>query len=324
MIAMKIQVISTINGYENEGMRNIATHLSRSLENGHEVLYSSLKNLGSIAMGAAKCDLTIVCTRLNARTYSLVRFARIWSKRLAILVVQEPQQEYVEKAKRKRLACCYFVIDPADATSLRAIDGAKICRLAVGIDVQKFKPVSPSETTRLKINYGFPADKPLVVHVGHCSAGRGLEDFRWVDSDRYSTMVVASGMFESQRTVSALHAAGVRVHSGYLPAVNEIYQMADCYLFPTQSREHVISIPLSVMEALACGTPVVAYESFRGIDSIAVTQQDALLRVGEPSHISAAVQAAVKRKSEHSYLKEPMTWDQVAQDFMRQIMEEQP
>lgn len=44
--------------------------------------------------------------------------------------------------------------------------------------------------------------------------------------------------------------------------------MADAYLFPTRSAEFVISIPLSVMEALSCGVPVIGYKSFENLNEI--------------------------------------------------------
>ena len=78
----------------------------------------------------------------------------------------------------------------------------------------------------------------------------------------------ASGMFEDENVVHALDEANVKIHKGYLENVEEVYQMADAYLFPTRSTEFVISIPLSVMEALSCGVPVIGYKSFENLNEI--------------------------------------------------------
>ena len=83
-------------------------------------------------------------------------------------------------------------------------------------------------------------------------------DVDWRISQKIHTaqrMVVASGMFEDENVVRILNEAKVKIHKGYLENVEEVYQMADAYLFPTRSAEFVISIPLSVMEALSCGVP---------------------------------------------------------------------
>jgi len=44
----------------------------------------------------------------------------------------------------------------------------------------------------------------------------------------------------------------------YLPKIEEIYQLADVYLFPVTAELSCIDVPLSALEAAACGVPVVA------------------------------------------------------------------
>ena len=152
-----------------------------------------------------------------------------------------------------------------------------------------------------------------MIHVGHCSAGRGLEDFAAIsDADR---MVVASGMFENAETVKTLEDAGVKIHKGYLEHVEEIYQMADVYLFPTHSAEFVISIPLSVMEALSCGVPVIGYKDFENLAAIPAAE-GAVTLINSKGELNAAVAEAARRKQNQSYLIEPKTWEQVSDDVL--------
>ena len=42
--------------------------------------------------------------------------------------------------------------------------------------------------------------------------------------------------------------------------VQEVYQLADVYLFPVQEIENCIDIPLSVLEAASCNLPIVTTE----------------------------------------------------------------
>ncbi len=51
--------------------------------------------------------------------------------------------------------------------------------------------------------------------------------------------------------------AGVRVINDYLPHVEEVYQLADGYLFPVMDEGAAIGVPLSVLEGMACNLPVV-------------------------------------------------------------------
>ena len=46
----------------------------------------------------------------------------------------------------------------------------------------------------------------------------------------------------------------------YLRNVQEVYQLADVYLFPVQEIENCIDIPLSVLEAASCNLPIVTTE----------------------------------------------------------------
>ena len=44
----------------------------------------------------------------------------------------------------------------------------------------------------------------------------------------------------------------------YVPQIQELYQLADVYLFPVTEAGNCIDVPLSALEAAACGIPVAA------------------------------------------------------------------
>jgi glycosyltransferase involved in cell wall biosynthesis len=54
-----------------------------------------------------------------------------------------------------------------------------------------------------------------------------------------------------------LEVAGVRVWHRWVP-VEEVYRLADVYLFPVRDAEGCIELPLTVLEALASGVPVLS------------------------------------------------------------------
>ena len=129
-------------------------------------------------------------------------------------------------------------------------------------------------------------------------------------------MVVASGMFENAETIKTLEDAGVKIHKGYLEHVEEIYQMADVYLFPTRSAEFVISVPLSVMEALSCGVPVIGYKDFENLAAIPA-EDGAITLIEGKDALNAAVVNMAGKKQNRSYLAAPKTWEQVADEVLR-------
>ena len=70
---MKIHIISTVNGLENEGMRNVATHLSKCFEKDNTVWYSSLKDIYGIIKYSIKSDVTFIFARTNGKVYYICR-----------------------------------------------------------------------------------------------------------------------------------------------------------------------------------------------------------------------------------------------------------
>ena len=134
-------------------------------------------------------------------------------------------------------------------------------------------------------------------------------------------MVVASGMFEDENVVRILNEAKVKIHKGYLENVEEVYQMADAYLFPTRSAEFVISIPLSVMEALSCGVPVIGYKSFENLNEI-TGSEGAITLVDNAEQLDEVLPEVIKKKSDHSLLEKTGSWADVAQSVLRMVREE--
>lgn len=314
----KIHIISTANGQINEGMRNVATHITKVFEKDHEVCCSGLKDIVSIIKNSKACDVTFIFARANKLVYWFGRIVEMFCKKMWIVCVQKPDAEYAHLTEKRPLKANYLTLVEKDLDDVTVRNGYKKRTFSVGIKSEKFCPVDSSRALELKQKYGLATDKPLVIHVGHCSAGRGLEDFTFItDAER---MVVASGMFENPETVKVLEDAGVRIHKGYLENVEEVYQMADVYLFPTHSAEFVISIPLSVMEALSCGVPVVGYKDFENLTSVSA-EKGALMLVNDKSELNDAVLTMAGKKRHQSYLVSPKTWDEVAAEVLDIVRE---
>lgn len=310
----KIHIVSTVNGQVNEGMRNVATHIAKAFENGNEVRYSGLKDIKSVIKNSRACDVTMIFARANKMVYWLARVIGMFSKNVWIVCVQKPDKDFTALANRHPLKANYLTIVESDLDGIHTSYKKEL--FGVGIRSDKFSPVDKVRQAEFKKKHGISLNRPLVIHVGHCSAGRGLEDFASVT--HAERLVVASGMFENEETVKVLENAGVKIHKGYLEHVEEIYQMADVYLFPTHSTEYVISIPLSVMEALSCGVPVIGYQDFGNLTAIPA-EEGAVTLIKDKNELDAAVLQVADRKREESYLTAPKTWEQVAEDVLIKV-----
>lgn len=316
---MVIHVIGTVNGQVNEGMRNVATHLVKEFQKENTVLYSGLKQIPQIIFKSKRADVTMIFARANKLVYSLAMIVTKMCKNVWIVLVQRPDAEFMEKNNKHPLKCNYLSITESDMKDVKTVSGKRKELFSVGIEADKFTPVSAEQQKMLKQKYGFDPSKPLVIHVGHCSKGRGLEDFTKIHTAQ--RMVVASGMFEDENVVRILNEAKVKIHKGYLQNVEEVYQMADAYLFPTRSAEFVISIPLSVMEALSCGVPVIGYKSFENLKEI-TGSDGAITLVDSAEQLDQVLPEVIKKKRSRSLLEQTGSWSEVAQSVLRMVREE--
>ena len=316
---MVIHIIGTVNGQINEGMRNVATHLVMEFQKENTVLYSGLKQIPQIIFNSKRADVTMIFARANKLVYSLAMIVTKMCKNVWIVLVQRPDAEFMEKNNKHPLKCNYLSITESDMKDVKTVSGKRKELFSVGIEADKFTPVSAEQQKMLKQKYGFDSSKPLVIHVGHCSKGRGLEDFTKIHTAQ--RMVVASGMFEDENVVRILNEAKVKIHKGYLQNVEEVYQMADAYLFPTRSAEFVISIPLSVMEALSCGVPVIGYKSFENLKEI-TGSDGAITLVDSAEQLDQVLPEVIKKKRSRSLLEQTGSWSEVAQSVLRMVREE--
>jgi glycosyltransferase involved in cell wall biosynthesis len=316
---MVIHIIGTINGQVNEGMRKIATHLAKAFAKENTVLYSGLKDVPKIFINSRQADVTMIFARANKMVYQLASLVTKLCKNTWIVLVQRPDAEFIARNDKRPLKCNYISITESDMKDVKILSGKRRELFSVGIKSDKFSPVTRERQNQLKEKYRFDSQKPLVIHVGHCSKGRGLEDFAQIKTAQ--CMVIASGMFEDENVVHALNRAGVKIHKGYLENVEEVYQMADAYFFPTRSAEFVISVPLSVMEALSCGVPVVGYKSFENLNEIR-SELGSITLIDNAEQLDDVLPAVMKKKSSHSLLVNTDSWDEVAESVLGILWED--
>lgn len=126
-----------------------------------------------------------------------------------------------------------------------------------GFDDRFFKPVSPDAKSGLRRKYGLPPDQFVILHVGHIRENRNMQVFlKHREWGRDIVPVVKGGEVEHS-WLHRLQMAGVIVFDEYFDKMHELYQAADCYLFPVSNPTGALEFPLSVVEACACNLPVI-------------------------------------------------------------------
>ncbi len=150
-----------------------------------------------------------------------------------------------------------FTQSRASAIALASL-GFNTTLLPGGVDTTIFRPVDEDTKCKLRTKYGFPVSSRIVLHVGHVKQGRNVSMLAGLAAKGYQAVMVAGASAGTDQVLLAdLRRSGVTVITGFVERVQELYQLADCYLFPVLDATSAIDAPLSVLEAMACNLPVV-------------------------------------------------------------------
>jgi len=138
--------------------------------------------------------------------------------------------------------------------------GLSTSQICLGVDLNKFKPISYEQKIRLRNRHGFSEKDYIVLHVGHLSKHRNLEVMAKLAKRGAKSIIIASSSSHKDLELKEyLLKSGVMVFDHFIERIEEFYQLADCYVFPVQpGSESGISIPLSILEAMACNLKIVS------------------------------------------------------------------
>lgn len=191
--------------------------------------------------------------------------------------------------------------------------GATVERMVTGVDLARFRPARPGEKQALRKKYGIPQSARVVLHVGHLTAGRNLEALLPLAAQPGTTVVLVTSSQrqpESHRLEDELKKGGVVLIQDYIADIDEVYRLADCYVFPTVSTDYAIAMPLSILEAMASDLPVAALrfgalpEQFGDVEGV--------LLVNTAHDLVGAVDRLLSRSSSTRHLSEGYSWDTMA------------
>lgn len=119
-----------------------------------------------------------------------------------------------------------------------------------GVDTEVFRPCSAAERLELRAKLGIPAGKPLLLFIGRFVEKKGLAVLRELTERITHAHWLFAGWGAMDPAAWGRANVTVRLRPGHedLPA---LYQAADLLVLPSVGE----GFPLSVQEAMACGTP---------------------------------------------------------------------
>ncbi len=269
----------------DEGIKKASWHLLKALQASHEVLALTSRGSGIPDAGVERVHVNrlfiSVALMRKVRGFrpervvyfptacaTLFSFARArvlaaYARTPVALVAFQPRAygRWARLLISRLRAGPVWAQGEATAAPLRAL-GCDVRILPPAVDTQAFAPADDARRRALRAQHGLAADVPIMLHVGHILPNRNVHALaalqRALQGEAQVVVVGSSAFGVDAALVQALRDAGVRVITGYVERIAELYQMADCYVFPVRSAQGSVEIPLSVLEAMACNLPIVS------------------------------------------------------------------
>jgi len=180
------------------------------------------------------------------------------------------------------------------------LDPDRVKLLPHGIDLERFRPASDAERRELRGRLGLAPERLLVTFTGRLLRGKGaevlIEAFGRLAARHPNAhlVLVGSGTGQVLSIEDALRARvgaagldGRVTFTGRVDNVADFLRASDVYAFPSFFE----AMPLSLLEAAACGLPCVASRIGGVVDVLEDGRSGILVEAGDANGLAAALGA---------------------------------
>ena len=325
---MRVVFLAETGELLDEGMRNTAYYLYRELSNYCEIKLMDMRKWKSrqfwVQLKKFNPDIVHYLHGPTILTFIFLRFVKMYIPRAKIIVsaprpiLPTPVRPLLRYLKPN------LILAQSNLTyNIFKSRGINVKLFPVGVDVNRFHPVRESKKFELRRKYGLPLSKFLILHIGSIKPGRNTHLLRYLNSEENQVLVVGRVTTNNdQKIYKELINGGSIVWLKYFKNVEELYQMADCYVYPAVHKfdrwgrniTDSIELPLTVLEAMATNIRVVTTR-FGGLP-VFFEEGDGLVYIDDPTPESILEQVEkIKKEKKINTRKKvlPFSWDKIAE-----------
>lgn len=316
---MRICLVGDFSQNHDEGLKNIAHYLAEELSAHHEVLRFNIKEFYSvrhlITLKKFKPQLIHYIPGPTIKSFYITKILGRYCKAKTVMSAPQPIISPFFKNLIYLARPTYLLLQSKSSEVMFNSLGIKTKFLSNGVDINKFKPVSRAKKVELRNKYGIEEDKFTILHVGHLMERRNLEVFQKIKNEDNQIIIVASEYLNFDGEMfKQLNNSGCIIFKGYYKNIEEIYALADCYVFPVK-KGYTILTPLSVLEAMSANLIVISTK-FKGLIEI-FSEGNGLLFVENEGDIISKLKIVRNQEVKTRDKVLPYSWDNISEELVK-------
>ena len=317
---MRICLVGDFSGNPDEGMKNIAKKLYELFKRNNSLYAFDLNKIYTLSMwaGLRNFEPQIIFYIPGPSFFSFVFLA------IMRILAKNPKKVMFATHPKIRLGKHFIRFFKPDLVLTQSKKSELFFTelkfntkfFPNGVDTDKFQPVTKEQKMRLRKKWDIDSNKFIILHIGHIKSNRNIEILSGLNSKDDQVIIAGSTSTQAEKELkSKLRKSGCIVFNKYIEHIEEIYQLADAYIFPTVDQESSIEIPLSVLEAMSCNLPVITTK-FRGLPTV-FEDGDGLIFIDKEEYFSEALRRIkgdnIKTKNREKVL--PYSWENITEEL---------
>jgi glycosyltransferase involved in cell wall biosynthesis len=262
----KVAALNLIQSYKNKypcklAVINGSCNLSFNAENFklNKLLFSN-RFYRYVKFSFSKKILYIPSQSITPATFVRAKLLQLFTgKDVHILSLQPKKYRIAVRNMVSVIRPASIITQSVNSAKELNLSGIRTNVLPLGVDSRKFCECDIHKKNKLRRKYSLDSKRKILLHIGHIKRSRNIE---WLIEVKRRLPDVTILVVGSTTTVQdeefhiLIEKEGLIVIREYISNIEEMYQLADWYVFPVLKNDAAIETPLSVLEAMATNLPV--------------------------------------------------------------------